>query len=141
MSIKPWLSIPKACAKVAVDYDCGEIRIMFKDSATVETAIKELEDQFKKASDGLVGDVSPLVSLQDDVLNCFYQLYYRLDQKKFYLITNKTIRATFIGSPFCFTCRVDLLYHSMINCVANLRNVRDCLVFDHYWQRCFYSDC
>ena len=42
-------------------------------------AIKELEDQFKKASDGLVGDVSPLGSLQDDVLNCFYQLYYRLD--------------------------------------------------------------
>lgn len=44
-------------------------------------AIKELEDQFKKASDGLVGDVSPLGSLQDDVLNCFYQLYYRLDLK------------------------------------------------------------
>lgn len=44
-------------------------------------AIKELEDQFKKASDGLVGDISPLVSLQDDVLNCFYQLYYRLDLK------------------------------------------------------------
>ena len=44
-------------------------------------AIKELEDQFKTASDGLVGDISPLVSLQDDVLNCFYQLYYRLDLK------------------------------------------------------------
>lgn len=44
-------------------------------------AIKELEDQFKKVSDGLVGDISPLVSLQDDVLNCFYQLYYRLDLK------------------------------------------------------------
>ena len=44
MSIKPWLSIPKACAKVAVDYDCGEIRIMFKDAATVENAIKELEE-------------------------------------------------------------------------------------------------
>lgn len=44
MSIKPWLSIPKACAMVAVDYDCGEIRIMFKDAATVETAIKELEE-------------------------------------------------------------------------------------------------
>lgn len=47
----------------------------------VYDAIKDLEDQFKSASDGLVKDVSPLVSLQDDVLNCFYQLYYRLDLK------------------------------------------------------------
>lgn len=44
-------------------------------------AVKELEDQFNEASNGLVGDISPLVSLQDDVLKCFYQLYYRLDLK------------------------------------------------------------
>ena len=44
MSIKPWLTIPMTDAKVAIDYDFGELRIMFKDSATVETAIKELEE-------------------------------------------------------------------------------------------------
>lgn len=44
MSIKPWLSIPMTDAKIAIDYDFGELRIMFKDAATVETAIKELEE-------------------------------------------------------------------------------------------------
>ena len=47
----------------------------------VYDAIKVLEDRFKSVSDSLVKDVSPLISLQDDVLNCFYQLYYRLDLK------------------------------------------------------------
>lgn len=58
-----------------------EVSFVLPGDDGVFEAIKELEDQFKKASDGLVGDVSPLVSLQDDVLNCFYQLYYRLDLK------------------------------------------------------------
>ena len=58
-----------------------EVSFVLPGDDGVFEAIKELEDQFKKASDGLVGDVSPLVSLQDDVLNCFYQSYYRLDLK------------------------------------------------------------
>lgn len=45
-------------------------------------AIGRLEDQFRAASDPLVKGISPLVSLQDDILNCFFQLYYRLDLKK-----------------------------------------------------------
>lgn len=47
----------------------------------VYEAIKDLEDQFRDASDELVKGVSPLISLQDDILNCFFQLYYRLDLK------------------------------------------------------------
>lgn len=58
-----------------------EVSFVLPGDDGVFEAIKDLEDQFKKASDGLVGDISPLVSLQDDVLNCFYQLYYRLDLK------------------------------------------------------------
>jgi hypothetical protein len=58
-----------------------EVSFVLPGDDGVFEAIKDLEDQFKKASDGLVGNVSPLVSLQDDVLNCFYQLYYRLDLK------------------------------------------------------------
>lgn len=58
-----------------------EVSFILPGDDGVFEAIKDLEDQFKKASDGLVGDSSPLVSLQDDVLNCFYQLYYRLDLK------------------------------------------------------------
>lgn len=59
-----------------------KVEVTLADSSNLLPAIAELEDQFKKASDPLVKDVSPLISLQDDVLNCFYQLYYRLDLKK-----------------------------------------------------------
>lgn len=44
-------------------------------------AVKSLCKRFKEASDPLVSGKSPLVSVQDDVLNCFYQLFYRLDLK------------------------------------------------------------
>lgn len=47
----------------------------------VAPAVKALCTRFKTVSDALVGDVSPLVSVQDDVLNCFYQLLYRLSLK------------------------------------------------------------
>ena len=59
----------------------AEISYKLPSDDGVYDAIKELEDRFKSASDSLVKDVSPLISLQDDVLNCFYQLYYRLDLK------------------------------------------------------------
>lgn len=59
----------------------AEISYKLPSDDGVYDAIKELEDRFKSASDSLVKDVSPLTSLQDDVLNCFYQLYYRLDLK------------------------------------------------------------
>ena len=59
----------------------AEISYKLPSDDGVYDAIKELEDRFKSASGSLVKDVSPLISLQDDVLNCFYQLYYRLDLK------------------------------------------------------------
>lgn len=47
----------------------------------VLAAVKELCNKFKGISAGLVEGQSPLVSVQDDVLNCFYQLFYRLSLK------------------------------------------------------------
>jgi hypothetical protein len=42
-------------------------------------AVKKLEDSFVAAANKVTNGAAPLRSLQDDVLNCFYQLYYRLD--------------------------------------------------------------
>lgn len=64
-----------------LDLAGSEINYKLPSDDKVYDAICDLEDQFKSASDILVKDISPLVSLQDDVLNCFYQLYYRLDLK------------------------------------------------------------
>lgn len=47
----------------------------------VMEAVKSLYKEFKSASDPLTDNQSPLVSAQDDVLNCFHQLIYRLDLK------------------------------------------------------------
>lgn len=41
---KPWLSIPVDDATVAVDYDYGDIRIMFKDVKTIDDVIAQLEN-------------------------------------------------------------------------------------------------
>lgn len=57
--------------------------ISFKlpDDDKVTEAVKALCKEFKEASSPLTDGQSPLVSAQDDVLNCFYQLIYRLDLK------------------------------------------------------------
>lgn len=60
----------------------SKVEVSLNEPEDLLTEIAKLEDRFKAASDDLVKGVSPLVSLQDDVLNCFYQLYYRLDLKK-----------------------------------------------------------
>lgn len=41
---KPWISIPIDNAKVAVDYETCEIRIMFKDVKTIDGVISQLEN-------------------------------------------------------------------------------------------------
>jgi hypothetical protein len=41
---KPWVSIPIDEAKVAVDYDAGDIRIMFRDVKTIDDVISQLEN-------------------------------------------------------------------------------------------------
>lgn len=63
------------------DLVSGNVAVEVASEGGVFQAVKRLEDRFKEASDPLVKGVSPLVSLQDDVLNNFYQLYYRLDLK------------------------------------------------------------
>lgn len=42
MSIKPWISIPTSNATVVVDHNVGDIRIMFKDTDTIDKAIADL---------------------------------------------------------------------------------------------------
>lgn len=64
-----------------LDLKNPEIKFTLPDDDKVMEAIEKLEDDFREASDALVKGVSPLISLQDDVLNDFYQLYYRLDLK------------------------------------------------------------
>jgi hypothetical protein len=56
-----------------------EIKFTLPSDDKVFEAVKQLEDDFKAAAKKVTDDASPLLSLQDDVLNCFYQLYYRLD--------------------------------------------------------------
>lgn len=63
------------------DLVSGKVEVEVATDGGVYQAVKRLEDRFKEASDPLVKGVSPLISLQDDVLNNFYQLYYRLDLK------------------------------------------------------------
>jgi hypothetical protein len=57
--------------------------ISFKlpDDDKVFEAIKSLEIEFRKAAAKVTDGDSALGSVRDDVLNCFYQLYYRLDLK------------------------------------------------------------
>lgn len=64
-----------------LDLSNQEIKFVLPEDDKVFDAIKKLEDDFKEASNPLVAGISPLVSLQDDVLNAFFQLYYRLDLK------------------------------------------------------------
>lgn len=58
-----------------------EIKFTLPGDDQVFDAVKGLEDDFVKAAKKVTDGASPLLSLQDDVLNCFYQLYYRLDLK------------------------------------------------------------
>ena len=64
-----------------LDLSNQEIKFVLPEDDKVVEAIKKLEDDFREASNPLVAGISPLVSLQDDVLNSFFQLYYRLDLK------------------------------------------------------------
>ena len=64
-----------------LDLSNQEIKFVLPEDDKVFEAIKKLEDDFREASNPLVAGISPLVSLQDDVLNSFFQLYYRLDLK------------------------------------------------------------
>ena len=64
-----------------LDLSNQEIKFVLPEDDKVFDAIKKLEDDFREASNPLVAGISPLVSLQDDVLNSFFQLYYRLDLK------------------------------------------------------------
>lgn len=64
-----------------LDLSNQEIKFVLPEDDKVFDAIKKLEDDFREASNPLVAGISPLVSLQDDVLNAFFQLYYRLDLK------------------------------------------------------------
>lgn len=45
------------------------------------SACKGLLKRFEDAASGLTKGQSALESVRDDVLNCFYQLFYRLDLK------------------------------------------------------------
>ena len=59
----------------------AEIKFKLPSDDGVMDAVKAMCDKFKSVSDPLVKGISPLVSVQDDVLNCFYQLFYRLALK------------------------------------------------------------
>lgn len=59
----------------------AEIKFNLPGDGGVMQAVKKMHDKFKVVSDILVKGVSPLVSMQDDVYNCFYQLFYRLELK------------------------------------------------------------
>lgn len=59
----------------------AEVKFRLPGDEGVLAAVKKICDNFKNLSDALVKGVSPLVSAQDDVLNCFYQLFYRLELK------------------------------------------------------------
>lgn len=39
---KPWISIPVDDVKVSVDYNFGDIRIMFKDSKIIDNVMEQL---------------------------------------------------------------------------------------------------
>lgn len=41
---KPWISIPVDDAKVTVDYNVGDIRIMIRDVKTIDNVIAQLEN-------------------------------------------------------------------------------------------------
>lgn len=44
MSIKPWLSISRSDVTVAIDYGRDDIRLLFKDTKTIDKVIKDLEE-------------------------------------------------------------------------------------------------
>lgn len=62
-----------------LDLKNQEIKFILPGDEGIIGAVKQLEDDFTLAAKPLVSGVTPLEGLQDDVLNCFYQLYYRLD--------------------------------------------------------------
>ena len=64
-----------------LDLSNTEITLLLPEDDKIMEAVQTLEDDFRSAADSLVADVSALESLRDDVLNGFYQLYYRLDLK------------------------------------------------------------
>ncbi len=39
---KPWVSIPTEDVIVTVDYDCGDVRLMLKDTAVIDNIIEQL---------------------------------------------------------------------------------------------------
>ena len=51
------------------------------DDDKVFDAVKQLEGKFTRAASRVTDGASALLSLKDDVLNCFYKLYYLLDLK------------------------------------------------------------
>lgn len=65
----------------ALTVDSREMTFVLPADAGVISACKKLEKDFATAVDPLVKGITPLESLRDDVLNCFYQLYYRLNLK------------------------------------------------------------
>ena len=48
MSVKSYVSIPTDKAMVSVDYNFGDIRIMFKDDETIENLIADLKAMLVK---------------------------------------------------------------------------------------------
>lgn len=61
--------------------DNAEVTFKLPGDDGVADAVKSLCRRFEKLSSAVTDNASPLVSAQDDVLNCFYQLLYRLDLK------------------------------------------------------------
>lgn len=59
----------------------SEVKFKLPGDDGVLDAVKGLCKRFEDAADSLVEGVAPLESVRDDVLNCFYQLVYRLDLK------------------------------------------------------------
>ena len=41
---KPWISIPVDDVKVTVDYEFGDVRIMFKNTASIDKTIEQLQN-------------------------------------------------------------------------------------------------
>lgn len=44
MSFAPWVIIPVDNVMVAVDYDYGDVRIIFKDTKTIDNVIEQLHN-------------------------------------------------------------------------------------------------
>lgn len=57
----------------------AEISFKLPEDDKVFEAIESLEADFRKAAAEVTDSDSTLLSIKDNVLTCFYQLYYRLD--------------------------------------------------------------